>query len=201
MRPTTPITLALLGLGLGTAPSGISQASAPTDPVVTRRLAEARALADGLQGEIRTLLVAELTKGGAAGAVRVCSQDAPARIAAYRERTGADIRRVSLRRRNPANEPDASERQALEAFDRLSVEARPAAEHWELVREGGRETLLYLRPLVANAMCLSCHGVPSAIPPAVKEALAASYPGDRATGYASGDVRGAVSVRLPLPAR
>lgn len=201
MKPTIPITLALLGLGLGTAPFGVSQATAPADPVVARSLTEARALADGLQGEIRGLLVAELQKGGASGAVRVCASDAPTKIAEYRARTGADIRRVSLRRRNPANEPDGLEREALEAFDRLPVAARPAAEHWELVREGGRETLLYLRPLVANAMCLSCHGAPSAIPPAVKEALAASYPGDRATGYASGDVRGAVSVRLPLPAR
>jgi len=43
---------------------------------------------------------------------------------------------VSLRRRNPANEPDAYERRVLESFDRLPT-ARPGAEAWELVREDG----------------------------------------------------------------
>jgi hypothetical protein len=47
-------------------------------------------------------------------------------------------------------------------------------------------------------MCLTCHGEKARIPPAVEAVIAQEYPGDRATGFAEGDVRGAVSVRVPL---
>jgi hypothetical protein len=144
----------------------------------------------------------ELKTGGFEGAVAVCATRAQAKTADYRRSSGNDIRRVSLRRRNPANEPDAFERRVLESFDRLPAEARAGAEHWELVREDGRETLRYLKPVVANAMCLTCHGERARMPPAVQAVIAKEYPDDRATGFSAGDVRGAVSVRIPLvPAR
>jgi len=121
------------------------------------------------------------------------------RTADYRRNFGNDIRRVSLRRRNPANEPDAYERRVLDSFERLPADARPGAESWRLVREDGGEALRYLKPLVANAMCLTCHGEITEIPPTVRAVIAREYPDDRATGFSVGDVRGAVSVRVPLP--
>jgi hypothetical protein len=141
----------------------------------------------------------ELSTGSFEGAVAACATKAQAKTADYRRASGNDIRRVSLRRRNPANEPDAYEHRVLESFDRLPVEARPGAEHWELVRAGAREELRYLKPLVTNTMCLTCHGEKAEIPPAVQAVIAAEYPDDRATGFSAGDVRGAVSVRIPLP--
>jgi hypothetical protein len=181
--------------GLPVAPA---RAEEPVDRRAESALAEARVAAKELSDAIRGLLMQELKTGGLEGAVAVCSTKAQARTAAYRRTFRNDIRRVSLRRRNPANEPDAYERRVLESFDRLSVEARPTAEHWELVREDGREALRYLKPVVANAMCLTCHGEKAKIPTAVQALLAKEYPDDRATGFSVGDVRGAVSVRIPL---
>ena len=43
--------------------------------------------------------------------------------------------------------------------------------------------------------CLACHG--SEVSPEVREAIAARYPGDRATGFAVGDLRGALWVEVP----
>ena len=62
----------------------------------------------------------------------------------------------------------------------------------------GRESLRYLKPLVANAMCLTCHGTSETIPPDVAEALADHYPDDRGTGFDVGDVRGAITIQIPL---
>ncbi|MCK7482117.1 MAG: DUF3365 domain-containing protein [Candidatus Moduliflexus flocculans] len=159
---------------------------------------EARVAAQELSDAIRGLLMQELKAGGLEGAVAVCSTKAPARTAEYRRTSRNDIRRVSLRYRNPANEPDTSEGRILESFDRLPAEARPAAEHWDVVREDGGEALRYLKPVVANALCLTCHGEKAKIPPAVQAVLAREYPNDRATGFSVGDVRGAVSVRIRL---
>jgi hypothetical protein len=175
-----------------------ARAEEPADPRLRSALAEARVAAGELSARIRGLLVEELKTGGFEGAVAVCATKAQARTQEYRRTFGNEIRRVSLRRRNPANEPDGFERRVLESFDRLSADARAAAEHWEIVREDGGETLRYLKPVVANAMCLTCHGEKARIPPPVQAVLAREYPDDRATGYAAGEVRGAVSVRVPL---
>jgi hypothetical protein len=189
------LVLGLLG-GATLAPS--VRAEEPTDPRVRSALGEARVAAKDLSEAIRGLLMQELKTGGFESAVAVCAKKAQARTADYRRTSGNDIRRVSRRRRNPANEPDEYERRVLESFDRLSAEARPEAEHWELVRENGRDALRYLKPVVANAMCLTCHGAKSGIPPAVQAVIAKEYPDDRATGFSTSDVRGAVSVRIPL---
>ncbi|MBK7927605.1 MAG: DUF3365 domain-containing protein [Bryobacterales bacterium] len=47
-------------------------------------------------------------------------------------------------------------------------------------------------------VCLSCHGPAGSIPPEVKKILTERYPHDTATGYASGEVRGAIAVKVPL---
>jgi hypothetical protein len=196
-----PIAIACL---VATTPLGSAalRAAEPSDPRVASALATARTAATELSGQIKALLMKELGAGGFEGAVRVCASTAPQKTAEYVRESGHDVRRVSLRNRNPHNAPDAYERAVLESFDRLGVEERPGSEHWEVVREDGRESLRYLKPLVANAMCLTCHGDASRIPPAVKAVLDEEYPGDRATGFSEGDVRGAVSVRVPLvPAR
>jgi hypothetical protein len=190
--------LVLLAGCSGLAFGSPARAEEPLERRVESALAEARVAAKELSEAIRGLLMQELKGGGLEGAVAVCSTKAQARTAEYRRTFENDIRRVSLRRRNPANEPDAYERRVLEAFDRLPIEARPTAEHWELVREDGREALRYLKPVVANAMCLTCHGEKAKIPAAVQAVVAREYPDDRATGFSVGDVRGAVSVRIPL---
>ncbi|MBZ0088891.1 MAG: DUF2309 domain-containing protein, partial [Thermoanaerobaculia bacterium] len=46
--------------------------------------------------------------------------------------------------------------------------------------------------------CGACHGQPGELAPGVAEVLARRYPGDTATGYTAGDLRGAISVRVPL---
>jgi hypothetical protein len=191
-----PMALAIAGA----AALALAQASEPRDPAAARALADARAAAAGLSGELRALLAAELGSGGPAAAVKACANGAQATTAEFRRRTGRDVRRVSLRNRSALNAPDELERRVLESFDRLPAGARTTAEHWEVVREAGRETLRYLKPVVTSTACLACHGARESLPEPVRAALAAAYPTDRAIGFAEGDVRGAISVRIPLAA-
>jgi hypothetical protein len=183
------------------AAMALPQSKPPSDPGAAQALASARATAAGLGGELRALLMSELERGGPAVAVVACASGAQAKTAEFRSRTGADVRRVSLRQRSLANAPDDYERAVLGSFDRLPREARAAAEHWEVVREDGRPVLRYLKPVVTAATCLACHGAPASIPAPVRKALDEAYPGDRATGFAEGDVRGAISVRVPIAAQ
>ncbi|MCG6925161.1 MAG: DUF3365 domain-containing protein [Acidobacteria bacterium] len=180
------------------AGAGAGQAGEPADPRVESAVAEARVAAGELAAQLKKLLQEELAAGGFDGAIAVCAEIAQQRTADYRETFKNDIRRVTLRRRNPENEPDDYERAVLESFDRLPIEARAKAEHWEVVTEDGQESLRYLKPLVTGALCLTCHGDPATMAPAVTQALGQHYPDDRATGFHVGDVRGAITIRIPL---
>jgi hypothetical protein len=191
----------LVGVVLAGAGAGRAGEVPSDDPRVESAVIEARVAAGELAAKLKALLQEELAAGGFDGAIAVCAKVAQESTAEYRKTFKNDIRRVSLRRRNPANEPDDYERAVLESFDALPVDARPEAEHWEVVTEDGQESLRYLKPLVTAGLCLTCHGPRETLAPAVAEALDEHYPDDRATGFDVGDVRGAVTIRIPLVPR
>ena len=64
--------------------------------------------------------------------------------------------------------------------------------NWPRVRDGGAR---FMAPIMTGPLCLTCHG--AQLSPAVKAALAKDYPGDQATGFKAGDLRGAFSIVWP----
>lgn len=172
-------------------------ATVPEAPVAPddETLATARQAADGLSRELMGLLLARLEADGPAEAIAFCADSAQARTAAL-STAGVLVRRVTARPRNLANAPDAWEEEMLDllASRHASGTLPPDTAVW-VGAEGERE-LRYLRPIVVQQRCLACHGDPATFDPAVAAILAERYPEDRATGYAAGDFRGAVSVRL-----
>jgi mono/diheme cytochrome c family protein len=63
-------------------------------------------------------------------------------------------------------------------------------------RDGDRVRLL--RPIVVEGVCIVCHGPRDAMPPALRDALAARYPNDHAVDYRPGDLRGALWVEATI---
>jgi hypothetical protein len=176
--------------------AGVLAAQSPANIEAART--QAREAAAKLSEEIRGLLAKELASGGFSGAVKVCSELAQERTRDFARRSGLDIRRVSVKHRNPANAPDEYERGKLAGFERLLAKKELPAESSESVEEDGRRVLRYLKPVVVQSMCLTCHGAPEQLPAEVRQILAARYPRDLATGYRAGELRGAVSVRIEL---
>ena len=161
---------------------------------------EARRVAASVPPKLLAVLTEEITKSGPEGAILVCRDKAPQLARAASEETGWNIRRVSLRNRNPKAVPDAWERAALEDFDRRAAAGETPAtlEKAELVTEDGRQFYRYLRALPTQELCLDCHGLPERLSPAVKERLKTLYPDDKAVGYRPGEIRGAMTIRKPL---
>jgi len=198
----------MLSLGLTVALAGASAALFPQAPaavssgVPEAQLLQARQAADALVARLRGLLGSALETSGPAGAVAACADQAQSATREEAEKLGLFVRRVSLRHRNPADAPDDFERATLERLAAEMKEKGLPAEVAEVVSPagGGAAELRYLRPVVVAPHCLACHGGPKDLAPGVAEVLARRYPGDTATGYAAGDLRGAVSVRVPLPA-
>jgi hypothetical protein len=156
-----------------------------------------RAAALDLMGSLKSRLVQELQAGGPASAVSVCSKVAQ-EIADKHSGDSMQVRRVSLEVRNPEDTPDDWERQRLEAWHELHQQGElPGEQFYVLERDGGREAR-YLKPIMIQKPCLSCHGPEDQLSEEVRQRLQELYPNDEATGYELGDLRGAVSVRASL---
>ncbi len=166
----------------------------PPPPLDAAMLADATRAANALGGDLIAMLTGELKRGGPDAAIAICADSAQARTRQHQE-AGLAVRRVGTRVRNPENAPDSFERVVLDAFEAsLAAGQLPADTVVMQALAGGGTRLRYLRPVRVQEGCLACHGAPENIPPSVRAVLAARYPEDRATGYAVGDLRGAVSV-------
>lgn len=161
---------------------------------------EARRVASSVPPKLLAVLSEEIARGGPEAAIGVCRDKAPEMARAASEQTGWQIRRVSLRNRNPKAVPDAWERAALEDFDRRVAAGEPpmSLEKAEVIVEGERRVQRYMRALPTQELCTQCHGAPDRLGGAVKDKLAALYPQDKAVGYSVGQIRGAMTIRKPL---
>lgn len=187
---------AVLGaaLGLGLPAQAQNQTQDPT------LLPEARNVASAVPPKLLELLNSEIAKGGVGSAVAACNEKAPQMAKNASAQTGWAIRRVSLRNRNPKAVPDAWELAALKDFDQRAVAGeKPATlEKYGVVDTATGKEYRYMKALPVQPICLACHGAADQLAPDVAEKLHSLYPADKATGYAVGDLRGAITIRKAL---
>lgn len=165
-------------------------------------LEEARAVAARVPPRLLSVLQEEIARGGFEGAIGACRDFAPKLAEQASAESGWTIRRVSLKNRNPKAVPDEWERAVLEEFDRRAAAGETPAtlEKGATVGSGAAREYRYMKALPTQEFCLGCHGTVEQIAPAVRARLAELYPGDRATGYRPGEIRGALTLRRPLAA-
>ncbi|HJV25762.1 MAG TPA: DUF3365 domain-containing protein [Aromatoleum sp.] len=167
----------------------------------TELMSAARAAASSLPPKLLAALGDEIAKAGPEGAIPVCRDMAPKMAKEVAASTGWQLKRVTLKPRNPQRAtPDAWERAALEEFDRrVAAGENPATlEKGEVVERDGQRIYRYAKALPTQALCLNCHGPLEKMTPEVKARLGEHYPEDRATGYSEGQVRGAIVASKPL---
>jgi hypothetical protein len=139
-------------------------------------LAAAKSSTNRLQLDLKRELSAAMGESGPVGAIQVCSQRATVLTAEVSERTGLDVRRVSLRHRNPENRATPGEASVL-----AMMAARPDLADTMIVRDGAP---LYMRAIRINTpLCLQCHGSRDDLAPEVVQQLDALYEEDQATGF------------------
>lgn len=161
----------------------------------------ARTVAGKLLKSLGGELQAALGRGDVAAAITACAESAPRIAREISLAEGWQVTRVSTKPRNSQlGMADVWAQQVMLDFERrLAAGADPATvEHAEVVVEPAGRYLRYAKAISTQPMCLTCHGPADAIAPALQAALAAIYPKDRATGYAAGELRGAVVVKALL---
>lgn len=187
-------TLSVLLTGLSLCPL---LANAAEQAIWPEWVAKSRELSTQLGKELKTELGAAIEKGGPVAAIEVCRSRAPAIAARLSAESGARVGRTALRVRNAGNAPDDLERAVLEQFAGDLAAGRvegPLEAAFEIKREGGIERH-YMRAIPTEALCLTCHG--ETLAPELAAAIAREYPGDQATGFKLGELRGAFRVVWP----
>jgi hypothetical protein len=172
-------------------------ATAPAVAADEPWLPAAREVAAAVPPKLLTVLTDAIAKTGAAQALTLCQTVAPQMASAASEATGWQVRRVSLRNRNPKAVPDAWERETLADFDdRVSTgESFETLERSTVQTVNGKVVQRYMRALPVLPMCIQCHGTTSQLAPGVAERLMALYPADKAVGYGVGQIRGAITLQ------
>lgn len=157
------------------------------------RLELSRDAAAQLGQELTAALLTALGSGGPVEAIGVCGVEASPIATTLSQQAGARVGRTALKVRNPENAPDEAAREVMEAFARdLAAGATAPPEHFETRPDGGAR---YMSAIVAQPLCVACHG--SEIAPEVAAAIAGRYPADQAIGFAVGDLRGAFIIEWP----
>jgi len=139
---------------------------------------------------------------GAARSIAFCKTVGPKIALDLADKTGWDVTRIGTRVRDvDLGTPRGWQKQALTQLEtELKSGANPQTLEWhEVVTEDGKPVLHYAKAIVLQTQCLACHGTSNELAPGVAEQLNAEYPHDQATGYAAGDLRGAVAISRPLP--
>jgi hypothetical protein len=186
-----------LSVLLMAAPLLPSLAHAAEEAMWPEWVEQSRQLSMQLGKELKGELGAAIEKGGPVAAIDVCHTRAPAIAARLSAESGASVGRTALKVRNAANAPDDLERAVLEQFAADMAGGRiegPLEAAFEIKREDGIERH-YLRAIPTEALCLTCHG--ETLAPELAAAIARDYPGDQATGFKQGELRGAFRVVWP----
>ncbi|MDR4497860.1 MAG: DUF3365 domain-containing protein [Candidatus Scalindua sp.] len=108
--------------------------------------------------------------------------------------TGIELKQTALRVRNPLNKPDEWEEKALKEFEKNKTEKG----FGELTEVDGESVYRYMKPLFMEMQCLMCHSHSEAMPPEVREFIERNYSTDESLGYKAGELRGGISVLIPI---
>jgi hypothetical protein len=175
----------LSGLAISIVGCATEEPKAP-DPGFTETAA---LLADAYQTSLQAELSAAIKQAGPVGAIGVCQSVAPAIAAELSAKGELDVSRIARRNRNPGNAVPADLDALYQQLEREPL--RDGKPHFVTATIGRREVFMQALPM-RDQPCTQCHG--TSIAPDVKAAITATYPDDRATGFAAGDLRGPMLV-------
>ena len=156
-------------------------------------VARAEQVMNAMQAALLTRLRDQIASGGPASAVQVCRDEAQVITSRVAREQGIAMGRTSHALRNPANAAPAW----AATLVRDTAGSTAATQGLRVFDLGDRVGVV--RPIGFVDMCASCHGAPAALPPAIRDVLATSYPRDAAVGFAPGDLRGWMWAEVTKP--
>ena len=142
--------------------------------------------------ELSGTLANKMKSGGLVEAVEFCNSAALPLTQEMSDRYGVDIKRTSLKTRNPLNKPSENEVLILSEFQANLENGIPLEPIVKLDQKGNPN---YYAPIILEKKCLICHGtLDQELSKATDSLIKSHYPNDLATGFKEGDLRGIWSI-------
>lgn len=117
------------------------------------------------------------------------------RVKEISEKEGVKIRHAATKYRNPKNAAMPSEDEMLAKFQKdKSLKEIWTVYEEKIVDEGYHQYYYYTKPIFVEESCLACHGAKDKRPKFVTE----KYADDKAYDFKVGDLRGMISIMIPL---
>lgn len=164
--------------------------AADTPDELKAALAQAQKAFAEFQQRLDARLAEENARGGLPAQLAVYRDEASSITADLGRRYSGRFGRTSDRLRDPRN---AAPQWAKDLVARAGTPAAKDAQTW-VVPIGTNVGVL--APLETREGCVLCHGPIPAMPPETAAKIRVTYPGDRATGYEVGQVRGWIWAEL-----
>lgn len=187
----------LLGCGSGEPDQGeVSPEATPVAQDSAAYIALADSLALQAQKALLATLLEAIAQKGFDGAVSFCHAHALSITDSVSKAHSTGIRRLATRFRNPMNAPGDFDAEVLGAMAENHAQGiKPGS----VLRMTDTAALVYVPIFLGMPVCLGCHGDPEKdIAASTLAVISEKYPGDRATGFKSGDLRGAWQISLPI---
>lgn len=159
---------------------------------------ECRMNVDGFRAILKRTRRLEIEAIGLSVTSEMCRITAPQLYHEFSIGNEIMLRRVSLRPRNIiVGHADAWEQAGLLHLQKLKNDGHNIAEIdiAELVTEPAGQYFRYQSPILVEEGCLKCHGKEKDIDSDTARSLMIHYPNDNATGYQTGDLIGAISIK------
>ncbi|HIC42896.1 MAG TPA: DUF3365 domain-containing protein [Sulfurimonas sp.] len=151
-------------------------------------------VSSALLKQLSSKLKNELQENGLIAAVRFCHENAYTLTEEINlhQLKGLNVRRISLKQRNPANAPKSDEEETLKQMQALLEQNKLPPFLVKKTPTGHK----YYKPLVIKkAVCLKCHGDISKNKE-LSSFMQEHYPQDKAINYKMNDLRGAILVDI-----
>lgn len=112
------------------------------------------------------------------------------RVKEITEKEGLKIRHAATKNRNSINTATSEEAAILARLD----SDKNLKEIIDTVEKEGQKFYRYTKPIFVDDACLACHGPKDKRPKFIIE----KYPDDKAYDFKAGDLRGMISIMIPL---
>lgn len=148
---------------------------------------------------LQSTLKSALKESGPIGGLKACNISAPLITSNISKVNQWQVSRTSLKYRNSQNAPTMWEEKILQSFELQKQRGVDPAtlEFSEVITVDKISYFRYMKAIpTAQNPCLACHGKDLKEP--LNHKILALYPYDKATGYQTGDIRGAFSLSVAI---
>ncbi len=148
---------------------------------------------------LKAALMLSMQTDGSVKSIAVCKDIAPKVAQQVSAKYNLDVSRTALKVRNPDNTADEWETKVLRNFEKglEDGETIKKLSFSEQVETNGVNQWRMMKAIGTDLVCITCHG--EKIPEPIQAELNKLYPDDQATGFKTGSIRGAFTVKQIAP--